>query len=183
MEETSNIGRRVIGGVDTHKNLHVACVVDERDQVLETQSFATPRQRYRQMVQWMRSWGDVLRVGVELTGTYGAGLLRHLQAAVIEVSNVISPGKQDLRRREKDDDFDAENAAHAAFAGKRPVTTKTRDGMIESLCVLKACRKTAIAGRKVALQLIQNTIICAPDELREPLRNMTCLQLIRTLAA
>jgi transposase len=35
----------------------------------------------------------------------------------------------------------------------------------------------------VALQMIQNTIVCAPDELREPLRKMTRMQLIRTLAA
>ena len=49
--------------------------------------------------------------------------------------------------------------------------------------MLKACRKTAIAARKVALQLIQNTIVCAPDELREPLRKITRMQLLRTLAA
>jgi transposase len=55
--------------------------------------------------------------------------------------------------------------------------------MIESLRVLKACRKTAVAARRVALQVIQNTIVCAPDELRELLRKMTRMQLIRTLAA
>jgi transposase len=49
--------------------------------------------------------------------------------------------------------------------------------------VLKACHKTAVAARRVALQMIQNTIVCAPDELREPLRKMTRMQLIRTLAA
>ncbi|EAP78873.1 hypothetical protein NAS141_03908 [Sulfitobacter sp. NAS-14.1] len=32
----------VVGGVDTHKDLHVAAVVDDNDQVLGTQSFATP---------------------------------------------------------------------------------------------------------------------------------------------
>ncbi len=31
----------VVGGVDTHKDLHVAAVVDQNDQVLGTQSFAT----------------------------------------------------------------------------------------------------------------------------------------------
>ncbi|CAG9228457.1 hypothetical protein PSP6_510049 [Paraburkholderia tropica] len=55
--------------------------------------------------------------------------------------------------------------------------------MIEALRVLKVCRKTAIAARRVALQLIQNTIVSAPDELRESLRTMTRMQLIRTLAA
>ena len=83
----------------------------------------------------------------------------------------------------KNDDLDAQNAAHAAFAGRRTVTPKSRDGMVESLRVLKACRKTAVAARRVALQMIHNTIVCAPDELRETLRRMTRMQLIRTLAA
>lgn len=55
--------------------------------------------------------------------------------------------------------------------------------MIESLRVLKACRKTAVAARRVALQMIHNTIICAPDDLRDTLRTMTRMQLVRTLAA
>jgi transposase len=46
-----------------------------------------------------------------------------------------------------------------------------------------ACRKTAVAARRVALQMIQNTIVCAPDGLRDHLRNMTRMQLIRTLAS
>ena len=39
--------RAIVGGVDTHKDLHVAAVVDEHDRVLETRSFATTRQAYR----------------------------------------------------------------------------------------------------------------------------------------
>jgi transposase len=183
MNNDSQEAARIVGGVDTHKDLHVAAVVDEQDCVLGTHCFATTRQGYRQMLLWMRSFGELQRVGVESTGTYGAGLLRHLQAAGIDVLEVIAPDKQDRRRRGKDDDLDAQNAAHAAFAGKRVVTPKTRDGMIESLRVLKACRRTAVAARKVALQMMQNIIVCAPDELRDALRNLTRMQLIRTLAA
>src|SRR5277367_3420914 len=175
--------RRIVGGVDTHKDLHVAAVVDEQDRVIETRSFATTRQGYRQMLAWMRSFGDLQRIGIESTGSYGAGLLRFMQQANITVLEVTTPDKQDRRRRGKNDDLDAQNAAHAAFAGQRTVTPKSRDGMIESLRVLKACRKTAVAARRVALQVIQNTIVCAPDELRELLRKMTRMQLIRTLAA
>jgi transposase len=174
---------RVVGGVDAHKDLHVAAVVDERDHVLGTHCFPTTRQGYRQLLHWMQSFGGLTRVGVECTGTYGAGLLRHLQAAGIDVLEVTVPDKHDRRRRGKDDDLDAQNAAHAAFARKRVVTPKTRDGMIESLRVLKVCRKTAVAARRIALQMIQTTIVCAPDEVREPLRHLTRMQLIRTLAA
>ena len=36
--------RRVVGGVDIHKDLHVAAVVNDRDRVLATASFAATRQ-------------------------------------------------------------------------------------------------------------------------------------------
>src|SRR5690242_310604 len=55
--------------------------------------------------------------------------------------------------------------------------------MIEALRVLSACRKTAVAAQRIALQMIQNTIVCAPESLREVLRRMTRMQLVRTLAA
>src|ERR1035438_420391 len=73
--------RRIVGGVDTHKDLHVAAVVDEQDRVIGTRSFATTRQGYRQMLAWMRSFGELQRIGIESTGSYGAGLLRFMQQA------------------------------------------------------------------------------------------------------
>ena len=56
--------RRVVGGVDTHKDLHVAAVVDDQDRVLATHCFATTRQGYRARCRtagWRPEWGDVLR--------------------------------------------------------------------------------------------------------------------------
>lgn len=172
--------RAVVGGVDTHKDLHVAAVVNHQDRVLGTRSFASTRQGYRQMLAWMRSFGELQRVGVESTGSYGAGLLRFMQQAGVIVLEVTDPDKQDRRKRGKNDDLDAQNAAHAAFSGQRTVTPRSRDGMIEALRVLVACRKTA---RRVALQMIHNTIVAAPDGLRDQLRTMTRMQLVRTLAA
>lgn len=122
----------VIGGVDTHKDLHVAAVVDHRDRVLGTESFPTTRHGYRLMLAWMRSFGDLRRVGVECSGSYGAGLLRYLQAAGVDVLEVTAPDKHDRRRRGKNDDYDAESAAHAAFAKRHTVTPRSRDGMVES---------------------------------------------------
>lgn len=167
----------VVGGVDTHKDLHVAAVVDQNNKVLGTQYFATTRQGYRQMLAWMTSFGALKRIGVECTGTYGSGLLRYLQNAGLEVLEVTAPDRMERRKRGKSDTIDAECAAHAAFSGIRTVTPKTRNGMIES------CRKTAISARRVALQIIHSNIISAPDELREQLRNMTRMQLIRTLGS
>ena len=130
-EAQEGISGRVFGGVDTHKDLHVAAVVDGQDRLLATQCFATTRQGYRQMLSWMRLFGQLQRVGIEATGSYGAGLLRFMQAAGVVVLEVTTPDRHDRRRRGKNDDLDAQNAAHAAFAGQRTVITpKSRDGMI-----------------------------------------------------
>ena len=43
--------------------------------------------------------------------------------------------------------------------------------------------ETAVSARRVALQMIHNTIVCAPDGLRDQLRSLTRMQLVRTLAS
>ena len=91
MSVEDGAGRPVVGGVDTHKDLHVAAVVDERDRVLATASFATTRQGDRQMLTWMRSFGALQRVGIGSTGSYGAGVLRFMGQAGIEVLEVATP--------------------------------------------------------------------------------------------
>ena len=88
-------GRRIVGGVDTHKDLHVAAVVDDLDRALASQCFATTRHGYKQMLAWMRTFGSLQRVGIEATGSYGAGLLRYMQKAGIEVLEVTTPDKHD----------------------------------------------------------------------------------------
>ena len=107
MDTMESSVRRIVGGVDTHKDLHVAAVVDEGDRVLGSRCFATTRQGYRQMLAWMRSFGELQRIGIESTGSYGAGLLRFMQAAGVEVLEVTAPDRHDRRRRGKNDDLDA----------------------------------------------------------------------------
>ena len=68
-------------------------------------------------------WGGVHR-------PYGAGLMRHLDTAGIEVLEVTTPDKVDRRKRGKDDTIDAEQAAHAAYARVRTVTPRAHDGMV-----------------------------------------------------
>lgn len=75
----------VVGGVDTHKDLHVAAVVDNHDRVLGTESLPTIRHGYRLMLAWMRSFGDLQRIGIECSDSYGAELLRYMHAADVEV--------------------------------------------------------------------------------------------------
>lgn len=179
----SAITRVVIGGVDTHKDLHVAAVIDTSEHVLATRSFSTTRAGYRALIRWMRSFGDIARVGVEGTGSYGAGLARHLADAGTEVLEVDRPDRSERRRKGKDDDLDAISAARAALHGRRTSVPKSKDGAVESLRVLRVTRGTAIRARRNALQLLRMSIVSAPEELRDQVRNLTRMQLIRTCAA
>jgi len=131
----------------------------------------------------MRDFGSVDRVGVEQTGSYGAGVTRQLASAGISVLEVTGPDTSARRGHGKDDTLDAIAAARAALDGQRTSVAKTRDGRIEALRVLRTTRLTAVKARRAALQQLNNTIVAAPDEVREQIRSMTRMQLVRTLGA
>jgi transposase len=171
MASIASTSRVVVGGIDTHKDLHVAAVLDTAGVLLGTEAFSTTRAGYRALVGWLRGFGDVRLVGIEGTGSYGAGVTRHLGEAGIEVAEVDRPDRSDRRRRGKNDTIDAENAARAALAGRRTSTPKTKDGKVEALRVLRLTRTTAVKSRRVALQLLGNHIVAAPEELRDQVRN------------
>ncbi len=79
---------QITGGVDTHLDIHVAAPLDAIGGVLGVESFPANTAGYRGLLAWLRSFGTVAVVGVEGTGSYGAGLTRHLHAAGVEVVEV-----------------------------------------------------------------------------------------------
>ena len=118
----------VIGGVDTHGDVHVGAVVDSTGRILGTASFPTTPAGYRRLLSWMRKHGVVVRVGVEGTGSWGAGLARYLSGEGVEVVEVDRPNRQLRRLRGKSDPVDAEAAARAALNGEAKGTPKARTG-------------------------------------------------------
>ena len=173
----------IVGGVDTHQDLHAAAVVDTEGALLGSQSFSTTRAGYRAMLRWFRSFGELARVGVESTGTYGAGVTRHLALAGVPVLEVTGPDPSSRRAKGKDDELDAIAAARAALTGQRVQVAKDRSGAVESLRVLRTTRRTAIKCRRATLQHLHNTIVAAPEEVRDQIRNLTRMQLLRTCGA
>ncbi len=163
----------VIGGVDTHKETHVAAVIDERGRLLGTASFATTHKGLGELSAWMASFGEILKVGVEGTGAYGAGLSRHLAERGIEVIEVIRPNRQARRRRGKSDTADAEAAARAVLSGEASVVPKTQGGIVESIRVLRVAFTSARRFRsQVGLQ-IRDLIVTAREELRSVLGSLS----------
>ena len=60
---------------------------------------------------------------------------------------------------------------------------RDRGGAVEALRVLRTTRKTAVKCRRAALQQLHNTIVAAPDEVRDQIRNLTRMRRLRICAA
>jgi transposase len=64
---------QVTGGVDTHKDTHVAAVLDGLGRLLGTESFPATAAGYQRLFAWLRGFGEITAVGIEGTGVWGAG--------------------------------------------------------------------------------------------------------------
>ena len=95
--------RVITGGVDTHADLHVAAALDRIGGLLGVQEFPATAAGYASLLGWLSGFGDIALVGVEGTGSYGAGLARHLAAAGVRVVEVDRPDRQDRHRQGKSD--------------------------------------------------------------------------------
>ena len=67
-------------GVDTHADTHVAAALDHAGRLLGTRTIPTTPAGYAALLAWASTLGRVDRIGVEGTGSYGAGLTRWLRA-------------------------------------------------------------------------------------------------------
>jgi transposase len=135
--------RAVIGGVDTHLDLHVAAALDPVGGLLGVEEFKTTTVGYEELVVWLGAFGPVSRVGVEGTGSYGAGLARFLVDHGIEVVEVDRPNRQARARQGKSDPVDAIEAARAALSGRAAGIAKSRDGAVEAMRALLVVKRSA----------------------------------------
>lgn len=178
----SDSTRPVTGGVDTHKDIHVAAVVDQLGRELATESFPTDSTGYQELLDWMRSFGIVQRVGIEGTGSWGAGLTRHLRAGGIDVAEINRTNRQHRRRHGKTDPDDAIGAARACLAGLDAGIPKSGDGPVEAIRMLRVARRSAMQTRTRTVNQIRALLDTAPTQIRDRYRNLTVTKLAATLA-
>jgi transposase len=168
----------ITGGVDTHLDVHVAAALDDRGALLGVESFDTTEGGYKKLLAWLSDFGPVELVGVEGTGSYGAGLTRHLQAERVRIVEVDRPNRQRRRRKGKSDPQDAISAARAAQSGDASGEAKSRDGNVESMRVLRVARASARKGRTQALNQMRGLISTAPEPIRAELRGLNVFHLL-----
>ena len=173
----------VVGGVDTHLDTNMAAALNGVGAELGTRQFPTTAAGHQALLGWLASFGTVVRVGVEGTGSYGAGLARHLAEHGVEVTEVDRPNRQNRRRRGKSDPIDAVSAARAALSGEANAVPRARNGAVEAIRVLRVARSSARHDRTEAINQMRSLISTAPEPLREQLRDLTAHQLIERAAA
>ena len=172
----------VFGGVDTHRDAHVGAMVDTAGRLLGSAQFRADPGGYAQLVAPMESRGRVRGVGVEGTGSYGAGLARHLGEAGIGVVEVNRPNRQLRRRRGKDDHTDAEAAARAAVGGEATAVPKSGDGPVEWIRMLTVVRRSAVKNHTQAANQIHSVAVTAPEPLKAQLRGLNLKAQVRVCA-
>jgi transposase len=174
----------VVLGVDTHLDFHVAVVLDHLGRRLGEAEVETTLKGYRDLVSWAEGFGRVRCAGVEGTGSYGAGLARHLKAMGIAVVEVERPkrSQRSPRRRGKSDPLDAERAARAVLAGEATGVPRSGDGRVEMIRTLRGARRSAVKARAQAANQIQAMLVTAPERLRRRFRGLPTKELLAAAA-
>ena len=175
--------RIVIGGVDTHADTHTAVVIDLAGRVVGTRQFGADLTGCRQLLGWLRRHGAVQAVGVEGTGSYGAGLARLLAEHSVQLVEVDRADRKARRARGKSDPVDAEAAARAVLARTATGTPKSRDGAVEAIRALRTTRTAAVKARTAALNSLLALARTAVEPVAGELQGRTSRQLVTACAA
>lgn len=171
---------RIVAGADTHADtIHVAAI-STTGALIGDQEFPTTRAGYAAAIRFLTSLGQVERIGVEGTASYGAGFTRALTAKGFEVVEVTRAVKSTRRLKGKSDPLDAYSAARTALAGEGLAAPK--DDATAGLRALHLARRSAVKHRTAVINQIKAMLVSAPDVVREKYRGLTVLKLIDALA-
>jgi transposase len=173
---------QLILGVDTHKDVHVAVLLDRLGRWLAAASFGTTDAANTDLVAWTGRYGQVTTARVEGTGSYGYRLARHLTAQGIKVVEANRPDRARRRRKGQNDPVDAEAAARAVLAGDACAVPKDRNGPVGELRALVVARRSAIKARTQATNQLRALLVDGDDELRGRLRPLRKAHLARACA-
>ena len=173
----------VTGGVDTHADVHVAAALDPIGGLLGVRQFPATAAGYADLLEWLGEFGTVALVGIEGTGSYGAGLARYMADASVRVVEVDRADRQDRHRQGKSDPLDAVSAARAAQSGRASGTPKGRDGAVEAIRALMVAKRSARNERTQAINQARALILTGRDDLRARLARHTPAALAAELAA
>lgn len=172
----------LVAGIDTHKHTHHVAIVTVLGQPITDREFDTTPAGYRQIVDYLHAAGTISVVGVEGTGSYGAGISRVLVSAGFAVAEVARPNRRSRRLRGKSDPLDAKQAALSVLAEVDTAVPKSGDGAVEALRMLLTERRSAAKARSQTMNQIHALLITSPDSVREDYRTLGATALVTALS-
>jgi transposase len=160
-------------GVDSHKSSLAVGVIDELGRVLAAREFPNDGRGHDSLLAWIDEHGRERSIGIEGSGSYGAGLARRLierDERVFEVPAFVSHRERKKRpARGKSDPDDAIAIARVVARGEG-LSSPARNDVLEDLKLLSDHRDQLVRTRT---QLINRThrdlVVARPGyELRIP---------------
>ena len=183
MTDTKSLGAaRVIVGVDTHRDEHVAVAIDWRGARLDQHRLLAAPSGYEGLHYWASGLGEVVAFGIEGTGSYGVGLARFLATRGRTIIEVNRPDRSTRRRLGKSDPVDAEMAARSVLAGVARDYPESGLDKVEMVRMLKIVKSSAIKARTQAMNQMKSLIVTAPSGLREELAILDVSRLVARCA-
>lgn len=173
----------IVIGIDTHKHIHVAAVMDSVGGILATLTIATDTAGFKQLLEWAAGFGKIIAFGIEGTGSYGAALTSFVRRHGHKVIEVSRPDRRLRRLNGKSDTLDAENAARAVLAGFATAIPKTADGVVEMIRQLKVAHDTAVKDRTGAMVTLKAMLVHSSEDLRRETAKKTQKMVARHCAA
>jgi transposase len=160
--------------------MHVAAALDPIGGLPGVEQFPATAAGYARL---LGGFGTVCLVGIEGTGSYGAGLARHVTAAGIRVVEVDRSDRQDRRRQGKSDPLDAVSAARAAQSGRAAGAPKGRDGSVEAIRALMVAKRSAAGERTQTINQARALVLTGPDDIRARFARHSTVALVAALAS
>jgi transposase len=166
-------------GVDTHKQTHTAALVTSTGGVVNQLTVASDGNGYARLLAFAQQQAPGRRLwAIEGTGSFGAGLTRHLLEHGEWVVEIDRPKRPARRNGAKTDELDAVRAAREALA-RDHLAQPRRRGDREAVRVLLATRSEVVRARTRAINHLKALVINAPEALRHELRPFKTAALVR----
>jgi transposase len=150
----------VFVGIDVHKRLHAAALLDERGGELGTLTFANRPDGYRRLLTWLADHGaDDAVIGVESPGSYGRALVGALAAAGHVVLQVPAWRTHRERRRQgpgKTDPGDALAIADVIRRKHAELGPALEPELVRALAMLELQRRRFVHDRTQAIQRLRS---------------------------
>lgn len=161
MEDKRSSGG-VWAGIDTHKDTHALCVLDNAGKVVFSAEFSATAAGHNALAAAIGDPKMCALVAVEGCGSYGSRLADRLIELGYPVVEATRPKKESRGQRGKSDAIDAERAAERARTGKC-VPVKRSSSALDELSLLFARREQLVRQRSALLNHVDGELARAPE--------------------